>query len=362
MYGYRISRPGHAGAVRLALMPLLLCAAAIAEQGEPNSVALERLLAQNTAAYEDIQSLYVEFTCQRSGAGAHFEGPGGIGMVAGGKRVTDIHSHVWQRGPYYFQDLTMRHTWGDAGKEMDVSQIVVLGKNIFIRLHKAAQVLEVYHFECLDELYPPLDTMIHSWPNPRIQQLAFMPWNMLLEEQYERSLARGVRHWSVKPDESAGDGVFRVQSEDPRGAWPRLVEDFTIDAQRGFLLTEFSGYDRDGVPLLQRHVSLQQTAGGAWFPASATEFTGNRNETAEYQIHEVRVNEDIPDERFTLASMEFDPAFVTMIAFRPGGGPGVQHGYQDGEWLPFDQLPEERVNALSAANREAVEGRSIAPQ
>lgn len=327
-----------------------------AQQSDKENDLLQRVLRQNQAAYYEVLSapLYVDFSWNTQSDVDAIPLPT-PGVIPGGHRKSTGRSRLWRQGHRFHQDLDLVHRWDD-GRKSDESQILVLGDTYFTRYRKTTHLLEVYHFENRNSLYPPVSSMVKSYPQPDILQFGFKACTSILADNFQRSqsFSPPAFSWHVSRENISNRPAFVVQMQVLDDDAPWLKEEAIIDPASGYLIGGYRWLDSAGELRWKTETTFQELKEGRWFPKTATLFRQERNETAEYTVNEVRIGDPVPHSQFTLEAMEFDPETTMMREYTRSGRAKTERGYWGGQWVPLHQMPPDRVAALERIRQDGI--------
>ena len=74
------------------------------------------------------------------------------------------------------------------------------------------------------------------------------------------------------------------------------------------------------------------------------------------EVEKVTLGDPEIQQMITLEALDIDRESVLMVEYSNRGMQRTKKGYLDGDWVPFDSLPQERRDAINAARRNASGG------
>jgi len=138
-------------------------------------------------------------------------------------------------------------------------------------------------------------------------------------------------NWSVEESDGGDNGCFIVSKVSKRiGTWR-----YTIDPNRGFLITRRNLTSPDGAEKIDWRVLEAKQFGDVWL-ATSVEETDKLNDTSmKFRVASLEVNPKVLDSEFDFESMEYDRDSAQMVLERDGQAPQYMR-HVDGKWVPFD--------------------------
>jgi hypothetical protein len=306
--------------------------------GEANPILIESVIGQHADAIKTVPSLYADFTWTETSVEPEIPLPTG-GAVPGGRRTVEGAAKLWQQGANYHQDLSQHIVWHDAGKQRKERLIAVLNNNYFAEFHEPVKLLTLYRLGS-PQSYGPVDSALASYPRPNILHYGFRPLWSSLEQQYRTSISQfpGSHTWTIARESSGNDTCYRLRNFQTIESEPWLLEEFLVDADRGFLLSDYRAYRKEGTLWTSVLCQLEEVATGVWFPMAIKHYSSESAFTREIRVNDIKIGETL-DDVFRLEKMAFNPADVTMTEYSPGGKTRTVKGFWNGQWMALAKIP-----------------------
>jgi hypothetical protein len=154
-----------------------------------------------------------------------------------------------------------------------------------------------------------------------------------------------IRWTAEEPKQLNGDIVYLIKRYSPFMNDPAKPDGvWTIDPQKGFLVTQAVFYSRAGNVWVTRKTEPKEIGSGIWIPVSYQEHRYGKsndpqagkkpNQSTIIQLEDISVNQEIPDECFTIESIlpEEHRAYTTL--FRQGlDGNTEAYVYKNGRYV-----------------------------
>jgi hypothetical protein len=299
---------------------------------------LESVIRQNSAARENIHSLYVDYSWRQDQTFPEMPMPGG--RFPGGRLTEEVTSEVWQEDGKFRQDRSRHRTWHDTGVTVEERYIVVLGDTYFIEYHELPKIVMVHYFDNDNQLREPM-SLSAGGPSTNLLNFGFGLARGTVEELYRSSMSShpGYFRWSSERETDGDEHFFRItKTADVQGD-SYLAAEILVAADRGFLATEFRNYARDGTLVDSMDCDLQEIQEDIWFPMTVNTSADDSYSTLQIEVKEARVNGDIDDSVFTLHKMDFDPTDVVLTEYAPGGRSKKRKAFWNGQWIPIGMIP-----------------------
>jgi hypothetical protein len=300
---------------------------------------LESVIRQNSAARENIHSLYLDYSWRQDQTFPEMPIPGGT--MPSGRVTEEGTSKLWKKGDNYHQDFSRRRKWHDAGIATEERFIIVLGETYFIEYHDLPKIVMFYSFDNRRSLYEPVSRHSVGYPSPDPLDFGFALGYGTIEEHYTTSIERhpGYFQWSIARETDGDEHYFRITRTGDVQGDPYLAEEILVAGDRGFLTTQYRDLARDGTLFRSIDCGLQLIAEGVWFPKTVTIIEDNSYSTLQIDVKQARVNCAIDNNMFTLPKTDFDPTNVILHEYAPGGRLENKKAFWDGQWIPTSMIP-----------------------
>ncbi|MBI2433278.1 MAG: hypothetical protein HYV26_10435 [Candidatus Hydrogenedentes bacterium] len=323
-------------------MPLCLLLLGSSVLADPDKeIALETLLRQQAASVDAVRTLYAEYTFRLETTWPTLHTRDGKVEFEGGKVIRGGTSKVWTRGQLVRQVLETNDYYPERDETCLETTETVSNPVYFVRYLKSMHIAELY----------PVASFINASEAHRAHVNEVLGVNLL---HYGFTVggdgtsllgifAHHQKHfpdyfsWKVTGGRNNAPYQLEVWGDDDEGRW--RSREIVIDPARGFLITSYRDYRRNGDLRCEITVEPRRVTPYTWFPMKVKDWMED-DRKLEIEVTRIEVNKGIPDSEFTLDTMTF-PREETVLNEHTRGGSMTAKGYYRGAWIPKHLWPQE---------------------
>jgi len=317
---------------------------------------IRSIISRHEATVQQLETipLFVEFAWRTKTTLERISLPDGADLS--GPVVMEGRTRYWRNGESFREDREQKNTWTVSGEVRNLDSVFLITDRYAVDYRRNNPVLSLFHFDDRTKLPQSLELQVEIHPNPDIIDFGVRySERQTLMETYEQQTRGGQpsHRWTVSEIAVDGKVFHKIVVEKVKGETKRLHQELLLDPDCGYLISDRRTYDKTGEPFYVVEASFQAVADGIWFPKSVSLNIEQGNNVKTLEVEKISLDVAEIRSKLSLEALDIDRESITMIDHPNDGALKRMKGYLDGEWVPIETLPPERVAVIEQARSRA---------